>query len=62
MAGVHPKKIQRVMRHSTITLTMDTYGYLFPNAEAETIDSMPDVSRPKRGDDASNWYGQRFSR
>jgi hypothetical protein len=25
------------MRHSTITLTMDTYGHLFPGQEAETV-------------------------
>jgi integrase len=28
--GVHPKAIQAVMRHSSITLTMDQYGHLFP--------------------------------
>lgn len=30
VAGEHPKTVQTVMRHSTITLTMDTYGHLFP--------------------------------
>lgn len=30
LAGEHPKTVQTVMRHSTITLTMDTYGHLFP--------------------------------
>jgi len=29
------------MRHSTITLTMDTYGHLFPGQEAETISRLP---------------------
>ena len=37
MSGVHPKVVQTVMRHSTITLTMDTYGHLFPGQEAEAI-------------------------
>ncbi len=37
MAGVHPKVIQTVMRHSTITLTMDTYGHLFPGQEADAV-------------------------
>lgn len=37
MAGAHPKAVQTVMRHSTITLTMDTYGHLFPGQEAETV-------------------------
>ncbi|WP_436715081.1 site-specific integrase [Roseiconus lacunae] len=30
IAGEHPKIVQTVMRHGTITLTMDTYGHLFP--------------------------------
>ncbi len=44
MAGVHPRKIQRVMRHSTITLTMDTYGHLFPGEEAETVAFFPNMT------------------
>jgi integrase len=34
MTGVHPKVVQTVMRHSAITLTMDSYGHLFPGQEA----------------------------
>ncbi|TWU22498.1 site-specific tyrosine recombinase XerC [Novipirellula galeiformis] len=37
---VHPKTIQTVMRHKTITLTMDTYGHLFPGAEPEAINEI----------------------
>jgi len=43
MAGAHPKAVQAVMRHSTITLTMDTYGHLFPGQEAETVARLPDM-------------------
>ncbi len=35
IAGVSPKVIQAVMRHSTITLTLDTYGHLLPGAEQD---------------------------
>lgn len=35
--GVQPKVIQSVMRHSTITLTLDTYGHLVEGAEAAAI-------------------------
>src|SRR5688572_30261559 len=28
------------MRHSTITLTIDTYGHLLPGAEAEAVDGL----------------------
>ncbi len=37
---VHPKKIQTIMRHKTITLTMDTYGHLFPDSEPEAINQL----------------------
>jgi len=43
MQGAHPKLIQTVMRHSSITLTMDTYGHLFPGQEAEAATSMADL-------------------
>ena len=37
MTGVHPKVVQQVLRHSAITLTMDTYGHLFPGQEADAV-------------------------
>lgn len=43
MNGAHPKAIQSIMRHSTITLTMDTYGHLFQGQEAETIAKLPSL-------------------
>ena len=36
-AGASPKEVQTLMRHQTITLTMDTYGHLFQGQEAETV-------------------------
>jgi integrase len=38
--NVHPKTIQSVMRHSTITLTLDTYGHLMPGSEAGAINCL----------------------
>jgi len=43
MTGAHPKAVQAVMRHSVITLTMDTYGHLFPGQEAETVARLPNM-------------------
>ena len=40
MTGAHPKVVQQVMRHQSITLTMDTYGHLFPGQEADAIGRM----------------------
>lgn len=42
-AGVNPKAIQTIMHHSTITLTMDTYGHLMPGQEADAIARMPAI-------------------
>ncbi len=35
--GVHPKVVQTVMRHRSISLTLDTYGHLFPGQESEAV-------------------------
>ena len=43
MKGVHPKVVQMVMQHSSITLTMDTYGHLFPGQEADAVDRLFEV-------------------
>jgi len=43
MTGAHPKVVQTVMRHSTITLTMDTYGHLFPGQEADAVARMREM-------------------
>jgi len=40
LRGVHPNVIKSVMRHSCITLTMDTYGHLLPDQHAEAIGAM----------------------
>jgi hypothetical protein len=43
MAGEHPKVVQTVMRHSSIVLTMDTYGHLFPGQEADAVGRLRDM-------------------
>jgi integrase len=37
LSGEHPNVVQAIMRHSQITLTMDTYGHLFPGQAAEAV-------------------------
>lgn len=39
-AGAHPKLIQARLGHSSITMTMDTYGHLFPSADAGVAASL----------------------
>jgi hypothetical protein len=60
MTGVHPKVVQTVMRHSTITLTLDTYGHLFPGSESDAVsrldslfDGEPEAMQATGTDDAA---------
>ena len=46
MSGAHPKVIQSVMRHSAITLTMDTYGHLVPGQEADAVARLRGLMAP----------------
>lgn len=48
IAGEHPKTIQTIMRHGTITLTMDRYGHLFPGTEAAAINKLAAIMRGDR--------------
>jgi len=51
-AGGHPKVIQRVMRHGTVTLTMDRYTHVFKGDEAAA--ATPDHIGPHRINAASH--------
>jgi len=42
-AGVHPKIIQQILRHSTITLTMDIYTHPFRVDETAAINALPSI-------------------
>jgi integrase len=38
--GVEPKTVQTLCRHSTLSMTMDLYGHLYPNKLKETMNSI----------------------
>jgi integrase len=38
LGGIHAKQIQKMMRHSTIRLTLDTYGHLFPEQQSQAME------------------------
>lgn len=46
--GVHPKKIQTRLGHSSISITMNVYGHLFPDAEDELVAAL-ETSRSETG-------------
>jgi integrase len=44
-AGANPLTIKQRMGHSSITVTMDRYGHLFPHLEADITDRMDEAYR-----------------
>ena len=46
--GAHPKYIQEQLGHSSITMTMDTYGHLFPNRNRGLVDLLDTVKKEGR--------------
>jgi integrase len=51
--GAHPKVIQERLGHSSITVTMDVYGHLFPSLAEALTERLDDVFRAARG---TNWH------
>jgi integrase len=49
--GVHPKKIPERLGHSSIKLTMDTYGHLFEGSDRDSAEKMEKLfgGEPKAG-------------
>jgi len=47
--GVHPKIVQELLGHATITITLDTYSHVLPNMQGEAVSAMEDVMA-SRGD------------
>jgi integrase len=42
-AGTHPKIVQELLGHSTITLTLDTYSHSIPSMHSEAADTMESI-------------------
>ena len=53
MTGAHPKVVQTLMRHSTINLTMDTYGHLFPSQESDAVNRLERLFQNDSASDSS---------
>jgi integrase len=41
--GVHPKIVQEMLGHSTISITLDTYSHVLPNMQKEAVRAMEDL-------------------
>jgi integrase len=56
-AGAHPKYLQAQMGHSSIRVTLDLYGHLFPDANRgvlEVLDTLTAPSTPHRENTLKN--------
>lgn len=49
-AGVHPKTAQTLMRHSTITLTLDRYSHSFREAETAAVNALPSFNNLEKNE------------
>jgi integrase len=38
--GVHPKIVQELLGHATISITLDTYSHVLPNMQEKAVDAM----------------------
>jgi len=46
--GAHPKAIQERLGHSSITVTMDVYGHLFPAINEALTDRLDEIFQAAR--------------
>jgi integrase len=44
--GAHPKYLQAQMGHSSIHVTLDLYGHLFPDANRGVLDALDELTAP----------------
>jgi integrase len=43
--GAHPKLVQELLGHSSITVTMDRYGHLYPSERTKVADALDELYR-----------------
>ncbi len=41
--GVHPKIVQELLGHSSISITLDTYSHVLPNMQEKAVEAMEDI-------------------
>ena len=43
--GVHPKIVQELLGHATISITLDTYSHVLPNMQGQAVTAMESALR-----------------
>lgn len=41
--GIHPKIVQEILGHSTISITLDTYSHVLPNMQEGAVRAMEGI-------------------
>jgi integrase len=44
--GIHPKIVQELLGHATISITLDTYSHVLPNMQDEAATAMQELLVP----------------
>jgi integrase len=57
--GTHPKAIQERMGHSSITVTLDRYGHLFPTLDENLATSLDELYRAALADSSRTLKGSK---
>ena len=56
--GVHPKVVQELLGHSSISMTLDTYSHMLPSMQQEAMDKLNGLFDRDRLDDEDVRGGQ----
>jgi integrase len=41
--GVHPKVVQEMLGHSSISITLDMYSHVLPTMQEKAVEAMEDI-------------------
>ena len=44
--GIHPKIVQEMLGHSSITITLDLYSHVLPDMQQEAVSAMENLLDP----------------
>lgn len=56
--GVHPKIVQELLGHSTISITLDTYSHVLPNMQEKAVTAMEDIFDQETDEEHSSPQGE----
>ncbi len=52
--GVHPKIVQELLGHSTISMTLDTYSHVLPNMQEKAVQAMEEIFEQETDEEHSS--------